>query len=175
MSAILKGNNIYLRLLQASDFYKVLAWENDPDNWRVSNTSEPFSREVILEFVSTPQDIYATGQLRLIICRNDDHEAVGAVDLFGFDGQKQSAGVGILIEPGFRNKGYALEALFLLGEYGLKVVGIRTLFATIHDDNTASIRLFEKAGFLRTGVKESSSGHSGKWLNEVCFQKELIK
>ena len=159
--------------MQPADFDKVLAWENDPENWRVSHTTEPFSKEAIQQFVITPQDIYSSGQLRLIVCRRDTNAAIGAVDLFEFDGMNQSAGVGVLIEPTERNQGYALESLELLANYALNEVGIRALFANIHNDNTASIRLFEKAGFQKADRKSNTAEDTGKWLNTAFYRKDL--
>ena len=154
-SHLLKGNNIFLRSLNSGDFDKVLSWENNPENWRVSGTTMPFSKETITDYVNADQDIFASNQLRLIICRLDSNKVVGAVDLFDYDAFHQRAGVGILIDSAQRKKGYALEALKLIQDFSLNEIGIRNLFANILIDNAASISLFEKAGFKKIGHKKN--------------------
>jgi diamine N-acetyltransferase len=174
MSATLKNNEVFLRLPVPGDFEKIFTWENNPENWRVSYTTKPFTQAEIRNFVNTPQDIFSTGQLRLIICKTGSKEAIGAVDLFEYDGIKQTAGVGILVEETGRGKGYGLNALELLADYSLNELGIRTLFATVLEDNPASIKLFEKAGFKKTGVRKSEMTANGKWLDLYCYRLDLV-
>ena len=78
---LLRGQNIHLRALEPSDVEPMYRWENDPAVWGVSGTVAPFSREILRAFIEQQQyDIWRTHQLRLVIARNDDATAVGAVD-----------------------------------------------------------------------------------------------
>ena len=174
-SMFLKGNKIYLRSLQADDFDKIFAWENNPENWRVSGTSEHFSKKEIEEFVKSEQDILISKQVRLMICDASTNEAAGAVDLFEYDAKHQRAGIGILIEAAHRKNGFASEALMLASYYSLNEIGIRNLFASIFIDNEPSLLLFEKSGFKKIGHKKKSFNDNGKWIDELLYQKELIK
>ena len=169
-----KGENIYLRTIEPWDVDKIHQWENDTENWRVSNTLVPFSKHLIEQYVNSSQDIFAFRQLRLMIGLNDDQKTIGAVDLFEFDPRHQRAGVGILIEPEYRGKGYAAESLKLLEDYTLSVLGIRNLFCNILEDNEGSIRLFEKCGYKMIGKKKNWFSDNGIWLDEYMFQKELV-
>jgi len=171
----LKGNKICLRSLNQSDFDKIFAWENNPENWRVSGTESHFTKEEILKYVSGNQDIFTDKQLRLMICDSSTDKAIGAVDLFDYDSKHQRAGVGILIEIEHQKKGFALEALKLVSDYSLNEIGIRNLFANILIDNEPSILLFEKAGFIKIGHKKNWFNDNGKWVDELFYQKELIK
>ena len=65
---MLSGKKIYLRALEPSDADTILRWENNPDNWSVSNTLVPFSRKLIEDYVRSAQDIYSVKQVRFIIC-----------------------------------------------------------------------------------------------------------
>ena len=170
---MLKGKLVYLRLLNPTDVDKVFAWENDPENWKVSDTTVPYTKEIIEEFVNAPQDIFVHNQLRLIICLNETNEAIGAIDFFEFDAIHQRCGVGLLIEPNQRKKGYGLEALSLIEPYASKEIGIRNLFANILIDNEGSIQVFEKAGYLKVGHKKNWFNDHGNLIDELMYQKEL--
>jgi diamine N-acetyltransferase len=150
---MLKGSKIRLRPIEPWDADKLLEWENDHRNWRVSNTLVPFSKELITQYVNSAQDIYTVKQIRLIMTALDDLTPIGSIDLFDFSPRHQRAGVGILVDNHHRGKGYALEALSLIDEYALTVVGIRNLYCNILEDNEASQRLFEKAGYVQVGRK----------------------
>jgi diamine N-acetyltransferase len=171
---MLEGNNIRLRALEPWDVDKILEWENNHKNWRVSNTLVPFSKELITQYVNSSQDIYSVKQVRFIITTKDNLAPIGSIDLFEFDPKHQRAGVGILIEKEFRGKGYALEALSLLDDYALNVVGIRNLFCNILEDNESSQSLFEKAGYVQVGRKVNWYNDHIDWLDEIMYQKVLV-
>ena len=141
MKSMLKSSKIFLRAVEPSDLEILLAWENNPEFWRFSSTLTPFSKELLEQYVFAAQDIYAVKQIRLMIGENESGATIGAVDLFEFDPRHQRAGIGILIDENFRKKGCALDALLLIKNYALNVVGMRNLFASIRADNTASIAL----------------------------------
>jgi diamine N-acetyltransferase len=171
---MLIGKKVYLRTLEPQDADQLLYWENDPENWKVSNTIVPFSRELIQQYVNSAQDIYAVKQIRFMICSTDTKKSIGAIDLFDFDPRHQRMGIGILIDKNERQNGYASEALELVEVYALDQIGIRNLYFNILEDNQDSIRLFEQAGFVKIGHKKNWFNHSGKWLDELMFQKELV-
>ena len=56
--------------MTVADASVVLEWENNPENWEVSDTKEPFTAQEIDDFVRLPQDINSQQQLRLMICES---------------------------------------------------------------------------------------------------------
>jgi len=142
------SNTIYLRPVQISDLAIILAWENNEDNWEVSGTIEPYTEEEIADFIVEQQNYKVTGQLRLMICLRETDFPIGAIDLYDINYVTKLAGVGILIEQANnRRKGYATQALQQLKVIAKQEVGLEQLFCLIHQDNLASLRLFEKADF----------------------------
>jgi len=102
--------------------------------------------------------------------QSDPYSTIGAIDLFDFDPVHLRAGVGILIQEEFRKKGYASEALSLLIRYSFSILGLHQLYTNITPNNKASIRLFEKNGFIKCGIKKHWLNEGGKWLDELMFQ-----
>ncbi len=165
----LKNEYVSLRAIEPSDIDVLYQWENDTTNWNVSNTQTPFSKFVLEQYIaSAHQDIYSVKQLRLIICDKDE-KAIGSIDLFDFDPGNSRAGIGILIaEQSDRKKGYASEALKLLIEYSFTILDLHQLYCNITMDNEASILLFQKHGFLITGMKK-------EWIRDgQSFKDELL-
>jgi diamine N-acetyltransferase len=171
------GPNLLLRAPEPSDIDTIFRWENDQRIWHLGNTITPFSRFAIEQFVmNTENDIYTSKQLRLMI---DWHSAeketitVGSIDLFDFDPFHKRAGVGILIDEAYRQRGFASEALHLLIEYCFSTLNLHQVYCNIEQSNTESIRLFTKAGFSACGLKKEWLLRDGKWTDELIFQ--LIK
>lgn len=174
MEQLLHHGNIILRPPEPDDIDLLYQWENDMEIWEVSNSRTPFSKYILAEYIkNSGKDIYETKQLRLII-ESPGKRPVGAIDLFDFEPYHQRAGVGILIHRAEdRRRGYATDALAALENYSLHFLGLKQLYANIAADNTHSIRLFEKAGFTRTGTKKSWLKTAAGWKDELLYQKLL--
>jgi len=125
----------------------MLDWENNPDNWKVSGTKKPFTREEMEIFVNGVHDLKLNQQIRFVICLNENKKPIGTIDLFDYD-SINSAGIGILIaEETSRNQGFASDALGLISTYCRNELNLVNLFCNIQKNNTISIRFFEKNGF----------------------------
>lgn len=173
---MLKGDRVYLRTVEPSDATKLMLWENDTHNWKVSDTEVPFSLHEIQTYIENQQNIRSTGQLRLIICLNSNDVAIGAIDLFDANFKHGRAGVGILIgEESEKSKGYAFESLELLKEYASKILNFHSLFCSIHSDNLKSVSLFEKANFERIGERKEWFLINGNRIDEILYQICLKK
>ncbi|KAA1247087.1 GNAT family N-acetyltransferase [Aquimarina sp. RZ0] len=167
----LKGEHIYLRALEPEDLDFIYLIENDERIWEMSTTQTPYSRFLIKQYLENAhQDIYEAKQLRLMICTND-HRCLGLIDLFDFNPTHHRAGVGILIvEESHRRKGYGREALGLVLKYGKTHLRLHQLYANVVDDNIASIKLFEGAGFQKIGVKKEWNLVGNEYKDEFLYQ-----
>jgi diamine N-acetyltransferase len=167
----LKGKHVSLRALEPSDLEILYKWENDTDNWNVSSTQTPVSHFVLEQYIASAHlDIYSVKQLRLIIS-NEENIPVGCIDLFDFEPNHLRAGIGILIaEKNDRKKGYASEALELLIEYCFSTLNLHQIFCNISIENEPSVLLFQKHGFLITGIKKQWTRDGEKFKDELLLQ-----
>jgi diamine N-acetyltransferase len=174
MNNLLAYGKITLRPIEPDDIELLYHWENNMEIWNVSNTRTPFSKYILAEYIKeSAKDIYETKQLRLII-QNEISEPVGAVDLFDFEPYHMRAGIGILIHSSEnRNNGYGFDALNAVFGYAVEVLGLKQLYANITFKNEVSIHLFEKAGFIQTGIKKNWLKTPKGWEDEVFMQKML--
>ena len=167
----LKGHLISLRALEPSDLELLYQWENNPLVWHLSNTTAPFSKHILKEYIENAKhDIYVTKQLRLII-NTPKYGPIGCIDLFDFDPTNQRAGIGILIaDDQHRGKGYASEALEILCNYCFSTLHLHQLYCNINADNFKSINLFTKTGFTQSGNKRQWNRIQGGYVDELFFQ-----
>ncbi|AXT63477.1 N-acetyltransferase [Aquimarina sp. AD10] len=167
----LKGENIYLRALEPEDLDFIYRIENDEHIWEMSATQTPYSKFLIKQYLEhAHKDIYEVKQLRLVICSKDEM-VLGLIDLFDFDPMNNRAGVGILI-AGKENRGhgYGTEALQLVVNYSFKHLHLHLLYANIASDNATSIKLFEKQGFNKVGVKKDWNLVGDVYKDEFLYQ-----
>ncbi len=167
---MLSNEKITLRTLEPFDVDCLLKWENDTENWRVSNTFVPFSRALIEEYINSAQDLFATKQIRFVIEDNQSKTQLGCIDLFDFDPFHLRAGVGILIDKNYRNRGIASMALTLLKNYCFDYLNLHQIYCSVGSSNSNSIKLFEQANFVQTGLKKQWLNYGEKWEDELFFQ-----
>ena len=150
----LKGDRIYIRALEPEDLELIYTIENDENIWEVSQTQTPYSRYLIKQYLeNSHKDIYEVKQLRLVVTSYDGKD-VGLIDLFDFDPKNKKIGLGILILDEERGKHLGTEALALVLDFTFKNLNVHQIYANVLDDNRASIKLFEKFGFVATGIKK---------------------
>lgn len=167
----MKGEKVHLRAPEPDDLQLLYLWENDTENWSVSNTTAPFSKHILQQFIETSScNLYDNRQMRLMICENSTGRPVGCIDIFDFDPQQLRAGIGILIATDYRQRGYALEALLLTKEYLFRVLHLHQIFCDIMVANEGSIALFEKAGFTHCGCKRDWMRTPDGWSDVLTLQ-----
>ncbi|MBM3185910.1 MAG: GNAT family N-acetyltransferase [Bacteroidetes bacterium] len=168
---MLKGDSIYLRVVEVDDAAKLLIWENNPENWKVSNTEIPFSMHSIHQLIEQQSNIRNSGEIRFIICLNEIETPIGTIDLYDVNFKHGYATVGIMIaEESERRKGFASESLQLISEYARDILDLTNLQCTIHGDNERSIALFEQVGFMRVGIRKNWLKFKGKRIDEISYQ-----
>lgn len=166
-------DKIKLRAPELSDLEKIHSWENDLELWHLSNTHLPFSRFAIEQYILTEQeDIFTKKQARFIISLNDDikSETIGAIDLFDFDPKNRRAGIGILIEKEYREKGYAGKALAQLINYSFNVLNLHQLYCSILLTNKKSLDLFQRQKFSIIGIKKDWIILNNEWQDIYLLQ-----
>jgi diamine N-acetyltransferase len=65
------------------------------------------------------------------------------------------AGVGVLLDAQYRNKGYGFLALSLIQEYAFRFLLLKQLYAYVPKINVPSYKLFSKSGYKETGLLQS--------------------
>ena len=168
----MRFKDIKLRALEPEDLELLYEWENNDSNWIISNTIAPFSKYILKRYLeNSHKNIYETGQLRLMIDHIPDNITIGTIDIFDFDPFHERAGLGILIaNEDYRRKGYASMALTCLIEYCFKTLHLHQLYCNILANNSESMELFKKQGFIQTGHKKEWIRTPGNYLDEYFLQ-----
>lgn len=161
-------NKVKLRLPDLSDSELILTWENDPENWLVSENDSEYSIEDIQNFILENSE--SKEQKRWMI--DFDHQIVGMIDLFEI--QQNEARIGVLVDSKFQNRGIAKIALSELETIAVKKLNLQVLKATVHQKNVPSLRLFESQKFKKIKIEEVKS-INGAYLQTIFFEKWLKK
>ena len=165
-----------LRALEPQDALLLYEWENDPHIWAQGCTLAPYSLKQLRDYTENYDgDIYSARQLRLMIVADDTGETVGTVDLYDFDPVNSRCGVGILVAPPYRRKGYALKALEDVAEYCRTRLSLHQLWCVAGADNEASRSLFTRAGYKASGCLQSWLRTADRYTDAYIYQFLLLK
>lgn len=171
---MLKDDRILLRAPEPADVDGMYIIENDPALWADGVTFAPLSRKQLWDYVdSYDGNIFAAGQLRLVIESVDTGHMVGMVDLYDFDRVNRRAYVGITIAKAYRGKGLATRALKMLQDYCGTQLGLHQLAAVVRADNEPSIKLFARCGFTETGRFTAWIKRGTTWADAIHLQHHL--
>lgn len=171
----LESERILLRALEKQDATRLMIWENNPKFWRVSDTESPYSLSGIHQYIDNQESFRKSGQLRLIIAKKENLEAIGCIDLFDGGNRHRRAGVGILIaEEQHRGQGYAAESLMVIEKYARDILDLHQLYAHVEESNLDSVRLFEGAQFKHVGTLKDWRRWNKSWLTVFLYQKILF-
>lgn len=167
------NTRVTLRAVEPADIDFIYQLENDAENRESAENAVPVSRYAIEQYVlSISDDLYSSGQMRLIIQSNDTviKKPVGCLELFDADSLHRSSGIGIYITAGDQKKGYASAALDLMIPYCFNTLGLHQIYCNIGEDNVASLKLFKKHGFTVIGLKKDWRYLNKNWKNEFMLQ-----
>ena len=169
---MLQKDGYLLRAPEPEDLACMMRFENTPSLWDVSNTTGPYSRFYLKQYIETNQnDLYIDRQIRLMI-ETPDHQVAGIIDLCNFEPFHNRAEVGIVIAEEFRGKGIGKLALKLLVEHCFEYLGIHQLFAYIDVTNKPCRYLFQKCGFEECAYLKDWM-RSGKTYRDVVMVQRI--
>ena len=83
---------------------------------------------------------------------------IGSGGIASIATEKDTVILGYSVLDGFRNRGYATEAIRHLVPVIFSLPGIRKIMATTYPDLKPSIRVLEKTGFICTGTNHAGEG-----------------
>lgn len=167
-TAYMRNQEIILRALEPEDLELMFRIENEPDIWEISNTTMPYSRYVLKQYIETMHnDVYMDKQLRLVIESRKGGHALGMIDLTDFNPLHSRAEIGIVVKEGCRERGIASQALDLLVEYCFRYLHLHQLYAYIASDNMACRNLFSACNFIECGILPH-------WLRRECGYQDVV-
>lgn len=166
--ALMTGERIMLSPLDPDDAELFCRWMNDPAILarlgRNADGGVTAARQ--RAWMSAPERAYD-----FAIVRRSDGRAIGQCGLHGISWHNRKAELSILLgDEAVRGQGYGGEAVRLLEEYAFLQMGLNSLELCVFESNTRAIACYEKAGFVRYGLRHQCDFVNGAWENDVLME-----
>lgn len=122
----------------------------------------------------TMREWYATRatvdeRLDLAIVETATGALVGEVVLNEFDPHARSANFRTLMGAAGRGRGLGSEATRLIVGYGFESIGLHRISLDVFAFNPRAMRVYEKVGFIREGVRREAFAFDGEHVDEVLM------
>lgn len=149
---VLRGRLVTLRPLNVEDASAIFASMEDAETMRLTGTQQQFTLPQIEAFCRAVVD--ADDRADYAITLGDDPAYIGEVVLNNIDWTNRTASFRIaLAGQRYFGHGYGSEATRLMLDYGFRHLNLHRIELEVYDFNPRAQRVYEKAGFVREGVR----------------------
>ena len=177
----LVSDNVYLSPISLDDVEEYAEMVNDI---KVSVGLGYLSYTNIIDFESEKEFLISAKKEKMFAVRllkND--ELLGNIGFNSVDLLNRTAVIGIMLgNPNYQRKGYGIEAVKLILDYGFSFLNLRNISLSVFEYNEAAYNLYKKAGFKEVGRLRKAVEIMGKTYDVIImdmlkeeFQSVYIK
>jgi [ribosomal protein S5]-alanine N-acetyltransferase len=101
---------------------------------------------------------------------------IGQITLGGvMYGAMRGGHIGYWIDKDFANRGLTTQVVAAVTEFAFNTLSLHRIEINIRPENSPSIRVAEKAGYLFEGLRPRYLHIDGQWRDHSCYVKENIQ
>ncbi len=171
----LTGDRAVLRPFDGGDLPAMAEAIADPEVGRLTGSvnssaqraDEGFDEDRLREWYSTRNA--QADRLDLAIVDRGSGECVGEVVLNEWEPENASCNFRILIGPRGRDRGLGTEATRLILAHAFDTAGLHRVSLEVYAFNPRAQRAYEKAGFVREGVRRDALRFDGGFVDSVLM------
>lgn len=151
----LETSRLFLKNIDQTDRAFIFSQFSDDDVNRYLFDAEPLTNieeaDDIIGFYTVAESRF---QHRWILVRKEDGIKIGTCGFHCWDQKNRSIEMGYDLKKDFWGHGYMTEALKEIIDFAVNAMQIKSIQACISVDNSKSIDLIKKLGFVLTGSKD---------------------
>jgi RimJ/RimL family protein N-acetyltransferase len=161
VSMLLRGSLVRLRAIEPAEYETWRGWINRADVMAGMDRAVEPSADEHRRFV---EDAAGSRRAQFFGIESiEPQRLVGIVWLWDVDARHRRAEVRIVVgDPDARGRGYGSDALKTLAAHAFDALGLRKLYAYVHEGNHASRRAFERAGYAVEAILEREAYRDGR-------------
>jgi len=166
----LKTGKYMIRDWRTRDSSSIVKYANNKNIW--ANLRDGFPHPYQLSDAENFLSNVARQNPRTIFAIANNKEAIGSIGLrLGEDVHRFTAEMGYWLAEPFWNKGIMSNIVIRFAEFAFEKFALNRIFAEPYTENTASVRVLEKAGFVLEGTLKANAFKDGKVLDQFLYSK----
>ena len=151
--------------LTEKDIDELYELRSDLEVMKYINRTSVKSKAEIAAFINKIDTGVKTGKwVYWKIQQKNNSELIGTICLWLFREDGMSCDIGYELRKNYWGNGYMREAIGVICNFGLEVLGVKKIVALTAKDNSASTRLLSTSGFSKEGLQG----------NDYIFSKSFV-
>lgn len=165
---MLFGKRINFNKITKNDLKILQKWRNSSEIW-------PYNTQYVLLNMINQKHWYEQNTQKhsnriMFMVTTKTGKSIGVCGLTHMNTTDKNASIAIIIgEKKYHNKGFGMEVLQLLVNYGFTKIKLHRIEAEIFSYNQNSIHLFKKMNFKEEAIMRNSLWRQGKWWDIYTF------
>lgn len=158
-----------LRELERGDLERINMWRNDP--YLIACLGAPY-RYINEDVDQRWYDKYLSARSNSVRCAIIDErdEILGLISLLNIEAVNRSGSLHIMIgNSENRGRGVGTFAVNAMINHAFNNLNLRRIELGVLENNLPAIRLYEKCGFVREGLKRQSNYKNGKYMSLIIM------
>ncbi|MEV0646594.1 GNAT family protein [Phytomonospora sp. NPDC050363] len=166
----LNGPRVTWRELTVDDAEAMVEVMSDPEVFRTASDNEVPDLEMYRSFIADYSGKAVDPERRQYkLALTLDGELVGTGGIEMTWHRSSNAEIGYLVSRPNWGKGLGTEAAHLLVDFALTELKAHRVWAGADVENPASIRILEKVGMTREGIRREDRFKDGRWINSAVY------
>lgn len=169
----LTTERLYLRQLRKEDAPELFGMRSDPRAVQFLERDPEVSIDQTLALLDVIEKLFRDneGMAWAITLKGGDDKLIGLINFWNITKENHRAEIGYMLLPEYWNKGIMNEALEAAIDAGFRHFHFHSLEANVNPENTASVRILEKQGFVREGYFRENCYFKGKFYDSAVYSK----
>ncbi|WP_019910751.1 GNAT family N-acetyltransferase [Paenibacillus sp. HW567] len=166
-------NPILLRYMDESDFQHMQRWSVSPEflkQWAGPSFDYPLDNGQLMEYMQGANHPASSDKLIYCAVERAGGRVVGHLSLARIDRINSSARIGrVIVDPQLQGRGIGRGMIQEALRIGFQGLGLHRLSLGAFAFNTAAIRCYENAGFVREGASREAALFNGQYTDCIEF------
>lgn len=166
----LTTDRLVLREVSQKDVKEMLFMRSDKRVMKYIDRVPAKSIEDASAFIQKINDLKKNNEaVTWAITVKDNPVLIGTICLWNIKKEHYRAEVGYALHPEHHKKGIMQEALKAVLEYGFRIMQLHSVEANVNPQNSSSINLLERNGFVREAYFKEDYFFNGKFIDSAIY------
>lgn len=161
---------LHLRQVAETDVKEIFFLRSDPQMIAYLDRPPAPNEEAALQFIRMLHGLEANNEsVTWAITYKDDPKLLGTICFWNLEKEAYRAEIGYALHSAHHGKGIMAEAMDTVLQYGFTTMQLHSVAANVNPNNTASIRLLERAGFIKEGYFRENYYYDGQFKDSAMY------
>ena len=167
---ILETSRLILRQINKNDANEIFILRSNPKVMKYIHRPIAKTLDDALQLIQIIADAEISGNgITWAITLKENSHLIGTIGYWQLKKEHYRAEIGYLLSPDYQRKGMMQEALTAVIHYGFAEMKLHSIEADVDPNNTASMWLLERNGFIKEGYFKENFYFDGKFSDTVIY------